>query len=192
MIGSLTLNASGNGSVNRPFKTCKVCWKSILKPRKNYTWARYYKRIYCSQKCSLLDPERSKKISAAAMGRTPWNKNKEFPQMRGNKHAFRGNAATPNAGRARAQALYKEIKPCEHCGLIKTGWRQMVRHHRDRNTLNNSAENIAFLCRACHAKEHRAELHTWRKTNLAGRPNGAIGLAPQAGSAKPPAPSRTI
>jgi len=63
-----------------------------------------------------------------------------------------GAAASRHAGRLRAQRLYKKIGSCEHCGG-KSG-RKPERHHKDENTHNNTPENIAILCRACHAKEH--------------------------------------
>lgn len=41
---------------------------------------------------------------------------------------------------------------CETCGV-----KAQLRHHRDENTYNNDAANIAFLCRRCHAAHHAGE-----------------------------------
>lgn len=60
---------------------------------------------------------------------------------------WRGDSATTQAGRARAERRYA-LKPCESCGKTKT-----ERHHKDNNTLNNEPHNIAFLCRRCHMAE---------------------------------------
>ncbi len=54
----------------------------------------------------------------------------------------------PNAGRRRAQKLYPQ-QPCIRCGSPDG-----VRHHMDRNTFNNAPDNIEWLCRHCHTREH--------------------------------------
>lgn len=59
----------------------------------------------------------------------------------------------PNTGRKQAQRRYP-IAPddrCDACGGIKT----LQRHHKDHDPSNNSPENIAILCRTCHALEHK-------------------------------------
>ena len=93
-------------------------------------------------------------IGGRPRGGIPWNKGKSFTQMLGNKHAFRGNVALKNTGNRRAQTLLKKIKPCNECGLIKEKF-QMIRHHKNGNTLDNRKSNLVFLCRSCHIKEHR-------------------------------------
>lgn len=91
---------------------------------------------------------------APPLGNIPWNKGKKNPRIKGNKFAFLGEKAGKNAGNHRAQILFKEIKPCEKCGLKKESF-QMVRHHKNDNTLDNRVRNIQWLCRSCHAKHHR-------------------------------------
>lgn len=59
------------------------------------------------------------------------------------------NVKNKEAGRQRAQKLYKLPDNCERCGSTKS----IERHHKDENTLNNAPENIAFLCRKCHMIE---------------------------------------
>lgn len=72
------------------------------------------------------------------------------PERRGNLHPmWKGDDASAQQGRGRAVAIYPESRPCEQCGAEKT-----ERHHVDGNTLNNSPENIAFLCRPHHRQIH--------------------------------------
>lgn len=61
---------------------------------------------------------------------------------------WKGDDAARQTGRSRALNWFPP-KPCELCGEAKA-----ERHHRDENTLNNAAENIQFLCRPCHLKQH--------------------------------------
>jgi thymidylate synthase ThyX len=100
-------------------------------------------------------------------GRTPWNRGKRYKagwhhaeetkrllseQKRGAKNPqWQGDDASPQAGRLRAQLMYP-AKVCESCGL-----NQGHRHHVDRNTLNNSPDNIRFLCPSCHTTLHIVE-----------------------------------
>jgi hypothetical protein len=62
-------------------------------------------------------------------------------------HAWKGDNITPTTGHKRAIQMYP-MKPCEVCGREKT-----ERHHKDGNALNNSPENIRFLCHRCHMTE---------------------------------------
>ena len=61
--------------------------------------------------------------------------------------AIRVEDATAQAGRKRARQLYPGPLECEVCGA------PAERHHKDGNTLNNAAENVAFLCRKHHINE---------------------------------------
>ena len=76
-----------------------------------------------------------------------------------------------SAGRRRAQRLYP-TQPCLVCG------EKGQRHHKDKNPMNNAANNIEFLCASCHTKEHRANgdfaasaiaqsirVSTWKRDN---------------------------
>lgn len=97
---------------------------------------------YCSKACRSADPDLRKRAGAAN---------------------WRGDKAKPDAGRKRAQAKFRFVRPCEKCRQIKMGYRAMVRHHRDHDPLNNSPENVAFLCRSCHINEHRQDLLAARR-----------------------------
>jgi hypothetical protein len=61
---------------------------------------------------------------------------------------WKGDAVSVKGGRTRALRSYRDIGPCSTCGALRA-----ERHHRDGNTANNDAENIAVLCRKCHMAE---------------------------------------
>jgi transposase len=50
------------------------------------------------------------------------------------------------------QDLYK----CERCGYISTTTKLGI-HHKDRDRLNNSIDNLEVLCSTCHASHHIKE-----------------------------------
>jgi len=58
-------------------------------------------------------------------------------------------------GRQRAEAAYPAEQPCEVCGKTGKGRGVIDRHHRNSDRLDNSPENIAFLCRKHHNAAHR-------------------------------------
>lgn len=57
---------------------------------------------------------------------------------------WKGSDVTPSTGRLRAEKMYP-LQPCEICGS-----KNSERHHIDRNPVNNSPENILFVCRKHH------------------------------------------
>ena len=65
------------------------------------------------------------------------------------------NTDIPATGRKRAQRL-SQMVCCNRCQSEE----QLQRHHKDRNPMNNAAENIEVLCQACHTKEHQSD-GTW-------------------------------
>jgi len=62
-----------------------------------------------------------------------------------NNPNWKGEECKRRGGNDRARRLYPEDRPCERCNIPKG-----ERHHKDGNTLNNTAENIEFLCRRHH------------------------------------------
>ena len=59
------------------------------------------------------------------------------------------------SGRKQAQRILKLTK-CEICGSTVG----LQRHHKDRNPLNNTKENLAVLCQKCHKEDHLKD-GTW-------------------------------
>lgn len=62
-----------------------------------------------------------------------------------NHHAWLGDRIVDRSGRSRAERKFRDTKPCEVCGEVKS-----ERHHKDGNTRNNDPTNIQFLCRRHH------------------------------------------
>lgn len=58
-----------------------------------------------------------------------------------------GDKAQVKSGRTRAGRMFPAKPQCESCGEIG---KRIDRHHVDGDTLNNTPENIQFLCRRCH------------------------------------------
>lgn len=58
---------------------------------------------------------------------------------------WKGDSIIAKSGDVRALRAFPESMPCERCGADKS-----ERHHKDHNTRNNDASNIARLCRRCH------------------------------------------
>ena len=117
---------------------------------------------FCSRQCSgryrrgkpFHSEATKQRISQHLKGRSNPHLAKIARKQRGPRHPrWRGDQATRHSGRHRAQLLY-ELKPCEVCRLEPRGHR-VHRHHKDGNTLNNSPENIAFLCAKHHGEAHR-------------------------------------
>jgi len=68
-------------------------------------------------------------------------------KFRGSKSpSWKGNKATRGTGHSRAIKLFRILKACERCG----GKKNLERHHKDGNPLNNHKSNIAILCHVCH------------------------------------------
>lgn len=68
-----------------------------------------------------------------------------------NHHLWKGNNVTKHRGNMRAQEVYRLPEKCNRCSNTP-----IDRHHIDRDTTNNHPDNIEFLCRSCHVKEHRS------------------------------------
>lgn len=85
----------------------------------------------------------------------------------GESHSrWKGDFVTEKSGRSRALRAYPDQMPCEKCGTDRS-----ERHHRDGNTANNDAGNIAFLCRRCHMIED-GRLERYREIIRQAQPDG--------------------
>lgn len=69
---------------------------------------------------------------------------------------------TGNSGRKAAQRATRGLLSCARCGGEKT----LQTHHKDRNPLNNSPENLEKLCQACHTEDHHRD-GTWGRGKVA-------------------------
>ena len=87
----------------------------------------------------MFSPEAKQKLSAMHMGAL--------------NPGWKGNAASAQAGRLRAQREFTLPELCETCGSTD----RIVRHHCDGDTHNNSRSNILFLCENCHHQWHTGQ-----------------------------------
>jgi len=125
--------------------TTKIC-PDCSGPK--YRYANYCK--LCAAKGSrngmhgkMQSDETRALISQKATGRPRPERRMEGHPM------WKGGDASRNQGHIRAQSLYPELLPCDECGLPNT-----ERHHIDGDTLNNTTENVVFLCRPHHRQYH--------------------------------------
>ena len=102
------------------------CYSPPCRPRK-----------FCSARCGSMALLGTKQSASHI------NARKRFAQDHGN---WVGDNATVKSGRSRALRAFIAPQNCQSCGAKG----RIDRHHCDGNTLNNSAENIQFLCRLCH------------------------------------------
>ena len=71
------------------------------------------------------------------------------PPPRGaERHNWKGDAATDDSKRYRANRRYR-LRDCERCGAPG-----VLRHHKDEDVGNNEPENIEVLCKRCHQRHH--------------------------------------
>lgn len=63
---------------------------------------------------------------------------------------WKGDQAPPNTARRRAHNRYRN-DACSQCRSTE----RVERHHRNKNTYDNTPANIEILCHKCHAKAHR-------------------------------------
>jgi hypothetical protein len=122
---------SGNKPFPTGFRMCAHCSDLFERRRRPSGQLEapkvFARRRFCSVHCSN-------------QARTDYNY-----RPRGHANAqWKGDAARPETKRARAQQVYS-LGPCERCGLPATD-----RHHIDGDPGNNTAANIACLCRKCH------------------------------------------
>lgn len=69
-----------------------------------------------------------------------------------------GNGRVDNSNYYRRIAFSDKAKKCERCGYDDNENAILV-HHKDRNRLNASKENLEILCYNCHTIEHFDESH---------------------------------
>ncbi len=106
---------------------CEGCKKDIYRTPK-YLEASKSKKYFCSKSCQ-----------------TVW-RNKEYSGAR-HAHWKHGMASYRN--------IMKRAGREARCALCKvTDERVIIVHHKDKNRLNNSIDNLVWLCRNCHYVVH--------------------------------------
>lgn len=123
-------------------RACARCGTSVTRMPSRFVTPP--ESTYCSVRCrnlahlAAMDPARAFRFSGHQVYR-----NKNLP--RGVDHpCWKGDAARDTTKRRRAQRQFL-VDRCERCGEPACD-----RHHRDGDTGNNDASNVAILCRRCH------------------------------------------
>ncbi len=138
--------------------TCEQCGKQIERVP-----AKIMAHIYCGRHCaglarrgrSFMTDEGKQRVRECFTGRPNPALARMSREQTGERHPrWVGDDGIGQTGHHRAQRAF-DIQPCEVCGVSPTV-KRIHRHHKDRNTLNNSSENIAFLCTKHHRAAHKA------------------------------------
>lgn len=119
----------GRKKLPTPEKYCEVCGRRL---ERRLLKSGYEEPLYWFNKrkyCSL-------KCCAVARSRRAMGK----PPM------------SEKTGRQRARRMIPSTS-CAICG--KNGYTEV--HHKDKNPLNNSPENLVRLCKSCHSKQHHTK-----------------------------------
>lgn len=155
-MGTLRTAPTHPSQVERTCGACGVAFwlrPSVVKPVN-----------YCSRTCAGAAirgrriPEAQRQHHSEVMrGRPNPSTAARNRRQLGEQHpAWKGDRPDRFRGRHRAIRRYP-AQPCEVCGEAPIpGTRNIHRHHKDCNSMNNAPTNIAFLCRAHHAEAHRA------------------------------------
>lgn len=68
---------------------------------------------------------------------------------------YRFNHRVENNARTRAKYALKKLNVPKICNKCKTKQGRIDVHHKDGNPLNNSVNNLIYLCSLCHGIVHR-------------------------------------
>lgn len=123
---------------------CQYCGKKLERKRFNgrlEDFSVFKKRKYCNRMCM--------RMSMLKIG----NHNQEY--------------RVSHQTAVNIMKLQEIDKRCLICG--KTG--KVDVHHKDNDYKNNNLENLMYLCRSCHMKEHRNK----QKCKICGEPMKAFG-----------------
>ncbi len=156
------------------YKPCSIEFKKALSGKRPIR--------FCSFKC--YNDWRKGKIPPGgfAIGSAPWNKgmkglrvSPETEFKKGQKsinHLPIGSIQTRYRNRSnKSRAFIKVAEPNIWVTLARHNWEKangkipsgMIIHHKDRDTLNDSLQNLELVSRAQHLLEHRAEFESRRK-----------------------------
>lgn len=106
---------------------------------------------------SLITAEEIAELTAAQRGsmlreRSTESMTRLLARLGPNNPNYMGKEAQPKSARyrlVRKDPIKDQV--CEDCGKPA-----QIHHHRNEDTYDNSPENVAYLCRSCHMKEHHA------------------------------------
>jgi len=140
------------------FEKCEWCGKATEK-KPGHVMA----HNFCSRGCSGLwrrgrkfhSEETKRRLSEMNAGKKCPEQAERMRRRRGPLHPrwVGDDSANPmHTGHTRAEAWFP-IRACSRCGAGPAE-KRIMRHHKDRNPLNNASDNIEMLCGKCHKHAH--------------------------------------
>ena len=115
-------------------KPCKVCKKQFSPHSGN--------DMFCSPNCTHVNKLAYKKLWYKRHAKRIYEKYLPYKK----KHAI---------GRQIAYRLVKQLGVEKKCQVCFSDYVVDI-HHKDKNTSNNSLENLQLLCRYCHTRVHQS------------------------------------
>ncbi len=159
-----------------PNTKCIICAKPIYKRPSEIQ--ENSKRIFCSLTCYGISCR--KEIACEICGKlilSGLNKktcsrscaNKQRTGIKYKQNKLRDKVVSYQ--RLKIRLLNQRGKACERCGYAKYEILQI--HHKDRNRINNSLDNLDLICPNCHFEEHYLE-KSWLRISSSGRGAGVV------------------
>ncbi len=140
-----------------PNTKCTVCSKPVY--RRPVELTRSNHRAFCSQKCYGISCRRENPCIVCKTPILGGLHKKTCSRVCANKHraGIKYKLGRPRDKAKGCRALKLMLfrhrgEKCERCGYDKVQILQA--HHKDRNTKNNTLNNLELLCPNCHMEEH--------------------------------------
>lgn len=146
---------------------CKICGKEFntIPARLKMGWGKY-----CSKKCQYKSMENRVLVKCEFCGKSIYRSTKSVRRSKSKlffcRHLCQLNwfnkekSGDKHPNWKNGEASYRDrlmrtdaLKHCARCGMSDV--RVLSVHHKDKNRLNNSFENLEWLCQNCHFLEHR-------------------------------------
>lgn len=107
--------------------------------------------------CILKAKDKYNKSAKGKIAKAKYYQAHKKEIIRKRQQAYKENPEFREAERSRGRATQflrnVRLRICEECGATPQGTR-IDCHHIDVNPLNNSIENLKWLCSSCHKKTH--------------------------------------
>jgi hypothetical protein len=152
------------------FRACRACGRQF---RTKLFYVRRGFGKYCSRSCSYESKRKGEIVSCATCGKDIYRKPRLLRLSKSKKYFCSKSCQTQwrnivfigpkHANWKHGRQAYRSVlgrahrqKICEVCKTIDE--RVLAVHHKDRNRLNNTLENLAWLCHNCHFLVHHYDV----------------------------------
>lgn len=158
--------------------TCSLCEKSFYKKPSQILLS---KKHYCSANCSYLGRRKGKMVKCHVCGVDIYRIKKALKNSKSGKffctkscqakwrnQEFIGpKHSNWKTGRSAYRSVLDRNKIPKLCTLCNTkDPRVLATHHIDRDRLNNTVNNLAWLCHNCHFLVHHDSVETQRFADI--------------------------